>query len=86
MAGNSRPRPPGIAIKPGGQTKLPADSAGQDDGFKRIQQDEENEKNAGNGGKNHHGTRLMLRPEMVADLVSHSRDRHHIFTQLAGTE
>jgi len=51
MAGNSRPRPPGIAIKPGGQTKLPADSAGQDDGFKRIQQDDEADAEAGNGSR-----------------------------------
>src|SRR5205823_13896137 len=52
MAGNSRPRSPGIAIKPGSKTKLSPDSAGKDDGFKRIQQDEENEKITGNGGKN----------------------------------
>ena len=86
VPGNSRPRPPGIAIKPGGKAKLPADSAWKDDGLKRIQQDEENEKNAGNGGKNHHGTMVMLRPEMVADLVLHSRDRYHIFSQLGRTE
>ena len=77
MTGNLRPRSPGIAIKPGSKAKLPADSAGQDDGLKRIQQDEENEKNAGNGRKNHHGTMVMLRPEMVADLAR--RDRRHIF-------
>ena len=78
MAGNSRPRSPGIAIKPRGKAKLSADSPGQDDGFKRIQQDEENEKNPGNGGKNHHGTMVILRREMLADLVG--RDRHHIFS------
>ena len=86
MTGNFRPRFPGIAIKPGGKTKLPADSAGKNDGFKRIQQDEKNEENTGNGAEDHHGTMLMLRPEMVADLVSHSRDRYHIFSQLGGTE
>ena len=68
MTGNSRPRSPGIAIKPGSQAKLSADSSGKNDGFKRIQQDEENEKNPGNGGKNRHGTK-MLRPEMVADFL-----------------
>jgi len=70
MAGNSRPRSPGIAIKPGSKTKLSPDSAGKDDGFKRIQQDEENEKNTGNGAENHHGTMVILRPEMVADLAA----------------
>ena len=70
MAGNSRPRSPRVPIKPGSQTKLPADSAGKNDGFKRIQQDEENEKNPGNGGKNHHATMVIPRPEMVADLAS----------------
>ena len=67
MTGNPRPRSPGIAIKPGSQAKLSADSAGKNDGFKRIQQDKENEKNPGNGGKNRHKTKMMLRPEMVAD-------------------
>src|SRR5438552_7173929 len=67
MTGNFRPRSPRIAIKPGSQTKLPPDSAGKNDGFKRIQQDEENEENTGNGGKNRHKTKMMLRPEMVAD-------------------
>ena len=61
MAGNSRPRSPRVPIKPGSQTKLPADSAGKNDGFKRIQQDEENEKNPGNGGKNHHETKVCYR-------------------------
>ena len=61
MAGNSRPRSPRVPIKPGSQTKLPADSAGQDDGFKRIQQDEENEKNTGNGAENHHETKVCYR-------------------------
>jgi hypothetical protein len=42
---------------------LPADSAGKDDGLKRIQQDEKNEENPGNGGKNRHGTMLLLKPE-----------------------
>src|SRR6266699_87945 len=63
MPCNSRPRSPGIAIKPGGKAKLSADSAGKNDGLKRIQQDEENEKNTGNGAENHHGTMVLLKPE-----------------------
>jgi hypothetical protein len=70
MTRDSRPWSPGIAIKPGSQTKLPADSARKNDSLKCIQQDKENKKNTSDSGKNHHGTMVILRPEMVADLAA----------------
>ncbi len=49
------PRNPGAAVKPKGQPELAAHAPWQNDGFKGVQQNAENDEDAGGGEKDMHG-------------------------------
>jgi hypothetical protein len=59
MAGDCSPWTPSPAIEPCGQTKLALHSSWQNDGLKRIEENEENDHDADNGGENLHVWRQM---------------------------
>jgi hypothetical protein len=63
MAGQHRPRPPGIAVEPACNAKLPLHPAGQDNGFKRVQQDGKDDDDGGNYGESVHSDQINQRGE-----------------------